>query len=74
EYFELEEQALTVPGCALEERAEIYYRMQEIMQEEMPYIWLFVQNGFYASRTSVNGFDPFPSQLWWNVDTWTVSQ
>ncbi|RMG77958.1 MAG: hypothetical protein D6711_00370 [Chloroflexi bacterium] len=74
EYFELEQQALTVPGCDLDARREIYYRMQEIMQDEMPYIWLFVQNGFYAARDTVEGFAPYPSQLWWNVDTWTVQQ
>jgi peptide/nickel transport system substrate-binding protein len=74
EYFELETQALSVPGCDLEERAELYFQMQEIMLEEMPYMWLFVQNGFYSWRDSIEGVAPFPSQLWWNVDTWTVAQ
>lgn len=74
EYFALEQAALTVPGCDLDARREIYFQMQEIMQDEMPYLWLFVQNGFYASRTTVEGFGPYPSQLWWNVDTWTVQQ
>lgn len=72
EYFELEQQALTSPGCVLEDRAELYYQMQEIMQEEMPYIWLFTQDGFYAARDEVQGFDPYPASLWWNVTEWTV--
>ncbi len=72
-YYELEEAALNSPGCVLEDRAEIYYEMQEIMQEEMPYIWLFTQNGFYAASDTVEGFDPFPAQLFWNVTEWLVS-
>ncbi len=72
EYFALEDEALNLAGCVLEERAEIYFEMQEIMQEEMPYIWLFVQDGFYAARNEVAGFDPFPNTMFWNVDTWTV--
>lgn len=72
EFFALEQAALTVPGCDPATRTEIYSEMQAIMQDELPYIWLFVQNGFYAARNSVEGFGPYPSQLWWNVDNWTI--
>jgi peptide/nickel transport system substrate-binding protein len=72
-FFELEAEANAVPGCAPEDRAPLYAEMQEIMQDEMPYLWLFVQNGFYAARTEINGFAPEPSQMVWNLDTWTVS-
>ncbi len=71
-FWELEQQALAVPGCSEEDRAPLYHEMQEIMQDEMPYLWLYAQNGFYAAGPDVNGFNPWPSQLWWNVDTWTV--
>jgi len=46
--------------------------MQAIAQEDTPYIFLFVRNGFYAARSTVEGFDPYPSQLYWNVETWSV--
>jgi peptide/nickel transport system substrate-binding protein len=72
-YYELEAQALSVPGCDPEERAVIYHEMQEIMQDEMPYVWLYTMDGFYAARTNVEGFDPFPAQMFWNVTDWAIS-
>ncbi|NDJ60176.1 MAG: hypothetical protein GYB67_03575 [Chloroflexi bacterium] len=72
EFTSLNEQAQFVPGCDPAERAEFYFQMQEIMQEELPYVWMFAQDGMYAARTEVNGFDPFPAQLYWNIDTWSV--
>jgi len=73
EYFELEEQANTVVGCAQEERAALYSQMQEIMFEEMPYLWLFSQNGMYAATDNVDGFDPFPNAVDWNITDWAIS-
>ncbi|MBE2269514.1 MAG: hypothetical protein IAE80_14860, partial [Anaerolinea sp.] len=72
EFNQLNAEAKSLPGCDPAERAEIYGRMQEIMQEELPYIWLFATNGMYAAN-SIEGFDPYPSQLYWNVDAWSVS-
>lgn len=73
EYFELEQQANTVPGCAQEERSAIYAEMQEIMYDEMPYLWLFSQNGMYAATDNVGGFAPFPNNIDWNLTDWAIS-
>lgn len=72
EFIELNEQARALPGCDQEERAELYHQMQAIAQEDVPYIFMFVRNGFYATRSTVDGFDPYPSQLYWNVENWSV--
>jgi len=72
EFIELNEQARALPGCDQDERTAIYHEMQRIAQEDTPYIFLFVRNGFYATRSTVEGFDPYPAQLYWNVDTWSV--
>ncbi len=72
EYFELEEAALTVPGCDNEERKVFYDQMQEIMYDEMPYLWMFVQNGMYAAQNNLVGFDPRPAQIRWNIDVWAL--
>lgn len=72
EYFALEEAANTVPGCGQEERAAIYAEMQEIMYDEMPYLWLFSQNGMYAANVGVEGFAPFPQAIDWNITNWNV--
>lgn len=71
-FNELNTLAKTLPGCDPAERAEIYAEMQQIMQEELPYIWLFAQNGMYAAN-NIDGFDPYPAQLYWNVDTWKLA-
>jgi peptide/nickel transport system substrate-binding protein len=73
EYVRLEQEALRVPGCDQQARAEIYYRMQEIMHDEVPYLWLYVQDGMYAARSNLGGFDPYPWLIDWNVDVWYVS-
>ena len=70
---ELMEQARTLPGCDPAARAELYHEIQALMQEDLPYVPLFDTEGMYAARTSVGGFSPFPSQLFWNVDRWTVA-
>jgi len=72
EFIELNEKARSLPGCDLEERKELYHQMQAISQHDTPYIFMFVRNGFYATRSTVEGFDPYAEQLYWNVDTWSV--
>ena len=72
EFTALNAEAKSLPGCDPAERAEIYGRMQEVMQEELPYLWLFATNGMYAAN-AIEGFDPYPSQMYWNVDAWSVS-
>jgi peptide/nickel transport system substrate-binding protein len=71
-FIELNEQARTLPGCDRDERAQIYHEAQEVALEDTAYIFLFVRDGFYAASSDVDGFNPFPAQLYWNVDSWSV--
>jgi peptide/nickel transport system substrate-binding protein len=71
-FNEIQREARELEGCDLETRKALYAEAQSIVQEDTPYIFLFVRNGFYAVRNDVEGFNPHPSQLWWNVDTWAV--
>jgi peptide/nickel transport system substrate-binding protein len=73
EYYDLEQQALEVPGCDEADRKPFYDQMQEIMLDEMPYMWLFVQNGMYAAQNNLVNFDPRPQALDWNIDTWALT-
>lgn len=73
EFTELNERARTLPGCDIAERAEIYHRMQEIMQDELPYLWMYSINGMYAARANVMNFDPYPAQPRWNLNAWYVN-
>jgi len=72
EVTKLENDALHLPGCDQKGRAELYAKIQKILQDEQPYMFLFAQNGEYAATKTVDGFSPFPSNLYWNVDAWTV--
>jgi peptide/nickel transport system substrate-binding protein len=71
---ELLQKGLSAPGCAEEDRNVFYYELQRLFQEELPYIPMFVINGQYAARANVNGFDPRPNEMFWNIETWTISQ
>lgn len=73
EWLALSDEAKNVTGCAVEDRAPLYAQMAEIFQQDLPYIPLFTVNGMYAADDSVTGFGPYPSALYWNVDTWAVA-
>ncbi len=73
EFVQLNAQARSLPGCDQDARRELYWRMQEIAQDETPYIFLWARNGLYAARSTVEGFDPFASAPRWNVDVWSVN-
>ncbi len=72
QFNQLSNEAKSVPGCATADRAKIYHQMEQIMQDQVPYLWLDVQNGQYAAGANVDGFDPRPSNPLWNVDAWNV--
>jgi peptide/nickel transport system substrate-binding protein len=74
EIDKLMKEAMNVPGCAAEDRAPIYWKIQEILQRDQAYIWLFAQGGFYAANKSVEGFGPYPNEMYWNADTWRITQ
>ncbi len=73
EFEELSEFIANAPGCNEDDIIEAAWRVQEIMWEEQPYLWLYSFNSFYAATKAVDGFDPFPAQGNWNMDAWRVS-
>ncbi len=67
---ELADMANHVDGCNPEDMIPYLYEVQEIMQDELPYVWLYTQNGMYGAANSVTNFDPYPAQMYWNIDAW----
>jgi peptide/nickel transport system substrate-binding protein len=66
-------QAKNYPGCDVAGRKAIYDHIQEIMQADLPYLWLFTQNGMYAARSNVENFNPYPANWRWNIDSWSIT-
>ncbi len=73
EVYDLLEQANSVEGCDLEAMKPYLYQVQEIMQEDLPYVWLYSINGMYSAQNNVVNFSPYPSQMYWNVDAWALT-
>ena len=52
------DQARSVPGCAEEDRAELYREIQRIAYEDVAYVWLFAPNMFHVSNSRIGGLEP----------------
>jgi peptide/nickel transport system substrate-binding protein len=72
ELTQLLEEARTVPGCDQAVRAELYSRVQEILFEEQPYLYLHVANTMFALQPNVENFEPKTFSRLWNMDAWTI--
>lgn len=67
---ELLEEARTAPGCDREVRTELYQEVQQILFDEMPYLYLYVPSSLTAVQGNVANFDPTPISRIWNLDAW----
>lgn len=62
------EQAQTLPGCDPEERAEIYYQIQQIQHDEVSYDFVLSPNLIQVMNSRVGNFNPGP---WWGLYNFT---
>jgi peptide/nickel transport system substrate-binding protein len=60
-------------GCDPEARAVMYREMQEIFQEEVPYVPLYSIAGMYAAQANLENWGPYPSQFYTGVESWAVA-
>lgn len=65
EIDKLIEQARTVPGCALKDRAELYYKIQELAHQDVAYHWTYVPNIFQVANKRVANFNPGASWVFY---------
>jgi peptide/nickel transport system substrate-binding protein len=66
------DEARTLPGCDVAQRAALYADAQRILQEDQPYAWLFTYEALYAASDGIEGFAPQPQFPFWNVQEWIV--
>ena len=70
ELIELNDQARVVPGCATEDRAALYTRVQEILFEDMPYFYMYVSESMTAIQPGIVNWNPTPFSRVYSIDAW----
>ena len=67
---ELLEAGVSVPGCATEERAPYYQEIQQMIHDDIPYVFVTGTVGNAAYDAGWEGIDPGPWSFYWNVNEW----
>ncbi len=67
------EQARTLPGCDLAERAAIYHQLERVLQDDVPFLAVAAPTEFYAAAPNILGFAPRTGDPLWNVESWVVA-
>jgi len=65
-------QGLTLSACDNNARAEIYQKIQAVLQQDQPYIWLYASQDMLVTRGIV-GAEPYPNRPFWNIQDWIVA-
>jgi peptide/nickel transport system substrate-binding protein len=73
EIDELLTQAVTVSGCAPEDRAPFYKEIQQIIHNDLPYVMLSGTVGNTAYNTRWQGIDPGPWSFAYNIHQWYLA-
>jgi peptide/nickel transport system substrate-binding protein len=74
EIDELLEQGVSIPGCATEERAPYYQQIQQIIHDDIPYVFVAgtVGNWGYANRWT--NIQPGPWSFYHNVEQFALTE
>jgi peptide/nickel transport system substrate-binding protein len=59
-------------SCRREDRLASYHRIQEILAEDLPMLFLFVRDALPVVSARVFGPDPGPAGMLWNLPEWYV--
>ena len=71
---ELLEQGVSVPGCAPEDRAPLYQEIQQIIHDDIPYVFVTGSVGNTGYSDKFNGIDPGPWSFYHNIQTWSLAE
>ncbi len=55
-------------------RKAIYGQIQQILTDDQPYIFLFVDKSYQGVNNRIGGIQPSPLGLEWNIEQWYVKQ
>jgi len=71
---ELLEQAVSVPGCATDDRAPFYHEIQKIIHDDIPYVFVTGSVGNVGYSKKFNGTNPGPWSFYHNIETWSLAE
>lgn len=69
---ELYVQGNSVPSCATAERAPFYKQIQQILHDDLPYVFLFGNMGAIAYTREFRGLQPGPWDFYEGVEGWSL--
>ncbi|MBN1965005.1 MAG: hypothetical protein JW910_10175 [Anaerolineae bacterium] len=72
-YLDARNPALT-DGCTVEGRLPFYARANEILFEDVPYMFMYANLSMAAAHNYVEGWDPVVFSRTWDLDTWAIDQ
>lgn len=58
--------------CRQEDRVATYHRLQEVLAEDQPLVFLYFRDGLQAVSSRVHGIDPGPNGIRHNLIEWFV--
>ena len=64
------EEGITVPGCAPEDRAPVYAEIQQIIHDDIPYLFVTGSVGNTGYTKGWGNIDPGEWSFSWNIHTW----
>ena len=70
EIDQLLEEGVSVVGCAPADRAPIYQQIQQIIHDDIPYIFVTGSVGNWGYNANWGNVDPGEWSTYWNVETW----
>jgi ABC-type transport system substrate-binding protein len=71
---DLMQQAAFLPGCDQAERKKLYDRVQEFMYEDAVYVPLYTERGFFVYNGNLQGNNPVPGLVRWDLDGWNLAE
>ncbi len=71
---ELLAQGVAVPGCDPAERAPFYQEIQQIIHDDVPYVFVSGSVGNVGYSNKFEGLDPGPWSFYHNVEQWSLTQ
>lgn len=76
-YGNTEVDALLEQGAKIynrDQRSEIYQKVQKLIVEDAPMIWLYSRQAVHAAAADLQGLEPHPETLFYNVHQWRFAE